>query len=307
MNPWDDIATGQPGDPDWAPLSWLCHGSHRAAANDIAAAGQITATPIGDGVLASSGQPVVFLSPNPWGGRSRYGAIQFVAHGPRLTASRQLFWVEEGGARVQSNRQIRFLLTCQGQAGRPITPYDPVRDLGPLRQAQDGELHWYGRSIALEILVDEDIPLTKFDQLELTGHTDGICRLGLRPCPDAADPQLALGLVLADLVVNSRQALNPLLAAKGPAPARPLNSYVDAGLLALWRHLVGGARRFGGPLTSDAQAQDAVITALHAALAGDDTGTRAAIGQIHDEALCERAFEAIVAAVFDAPAYRLPA
>ena len=112
------------------------------------------------------------MSANTWGLGSIYGTVKFRFSWDDLVGFQNIYWVE--AMESYSPNAYRFLLSNRYIQSDLVTPYDPVKDQGPL-QYKDGKYYWNG-SFTSEFMIEDDLSLDRCIGLDFVQHHAGICR-----------------------------------------------------------------------------------------------------------------------------------
>lgn len=163
------------GAPNVCRLDLLHHVTHAPAAVRILEDGRIARRLVDDGsILDAHRSMVTWLAPNRWVRGSRHGTVQFSFDFAELVAGRRLYWVEYVEGRAIPT--CRLLVTDADVRDLPLRRYDPDRSRGPLRLL-DGAWFWRD-DVAMEIMFDGDIPLSRCRGLAAVAHNQDYCGRG---------------------------------------------------------------------------------------------------------------------------------
>lgn len=282
---------------EWVEFDVLRHTSHLPAARRIAEDQQVTSQLIYDGMLNKSRTKGVFLSPNHWGAGYIYGSIQFTLQVEKILAGRSLYWLEV--IDFYSIPIMRFLVSNAQNIPHGAALYDPCREKGPIREAQG--ILYRPKNCVIEFIVDEDISIASFDDLQFVSHHSEYCIRHLSDCPEKRRYQQAWAGLTGFLIGSSLIALNPLLCKNGR-----LTSDALTGLNFLWGAMTKGNNRFGGSVREPDHARHL----LHAAmldLFNDEARQRGRIliSMMETEAIFNTTFENAIREHFALPSFCL--
>lgn len=266
-------------------LSTVHHVTHTGPALRILADGQVTRGLIYDEcILNDSRTTVVWLSPNNWHNGSRYGSVQFTFNFADIVARRKIYWVE---VRKYKNHAYRFMISDKDLSKLPVTPYDPTKEEGPLRQV-GGVWYWNSEHTA-EFLLDSSLILHFCKKIDFVKHHEKMCAAPGGCGQLGQDGTNAAGRVLAFLLSRDLRGLNDTLIVTDPKAA--LSTAAQRGILKAYEDL---SRNLGGPAKSNDDVDAALRAALLQLAAGEETHAQATAKLIRsDDLLCRRLAELV--------------
>lgn len=176
---WAAFAVGAPHpdhpkrfNGDCVQLDHISHVAHLNVALRIIADKRIRSGLIYDeSRLRTDRTAVVWLSPNRWVDGSRYGNVSFDFDWRPLCAGKNAYWVE--AISKYKPPAVRILLSDRDYPG--LLRYDPTKGDGPWWHRSSDDTHWWNSDFTLEILFDEDLPLTRVHQVTFVKHHDRFC------------------------------------------------------------------------------------------------------------------------------------
>jgi len=180
------------------PLTLLWHIAHINTAVRILHDGACKASLVFDeeSRLFNSRTLVTWLSPNYWTDGSRYGNVAFKIPFEKIICGKKYYWVETRNYNAIAHR---FLITSLDHP--ELTIYDPVADTGPWRFDPAAQVHYWDSKETLEFMLEENIPVSDFMQIETFKHHEHQCCVDTVNCGDkSTDSQDSAALFIAKVI-----------------------------------------------------------------------------------------------------------
>lgn len=242
----------------YARLDQIYHVTHIKAANRIVEDRVIQRRMLAEkSRLNKTNTAVVWLSPKTWFDGSQYGNVQIEFDFNDLANGKALYWVE--AIKYPGQTACRFLLSDQDVGDLGLKAYRPDADRGPLKQ-RDGE--WlYKRDITLEIMLDEELALSRSNKISFISHHHRYCRVEGGRCKDrGTNKNAASGRVLAKVLATNNHDLDQAFWIKEPSSQPSFD--LEWGVLAICEGLGVSTGTLSGPLTDGKDADAALRAAL---------------------------------------------
>ena len=311
MPEWEDYACIIPKNRECSSnsesplLSTVYHIVHLPMARRVLEDGCLCAGLVSDeSKLNGSRTCVTWLSANTWVGGSIYGNVCFAFDWAKIIEERQLYWVE--AMHDYKPPAYRFLLTDRDMSGsKPVVPYDPESDRGPLRKRK-GKWYW-NDNYTSEFMLEADISLGDCTGLSFVFHHPLICRLDSSRCAyKGTNRERSAGQVLALLLSSNRHTVDHALLEKRHDGNRTLTSEAENGVTGICRALGSKKERFCGVIKKAVSRKSALRGAL--ALYGTEQNQAAKnlISLLHSQEVFEKALIEIIEEHFDLDDYKLP-
>jgi hypothetical protein len=282
-------------DDGWE-LATVRHIAHVPSARRIIEDGRIKAGLVYDqSRLNKSRISVAWVSANTWSLGSIYGTVEFQFSWDELVGLQNIYWIEA----ITHYRPpaFRLLLSSRKIQSELITPYDPVKDQGPLRY-KDGKWYWNGRFTS-EFMIEDDLSLDRCTGLDFVRHNADICGPFGSECEDRQkqpSPWRTGGRILSFILGNNLHVLDKHLKPPG-ANLTWLDSAYDN-----LEDLLSQNVSFAGPIRGS-KCEDVVRGSLALHGAGQVDQAQKLLAVISSEDNFIKALKAIVRGHFDDPTW----
>jgi len=168
--------------PDFQRLTKVLHVSHIETAFNILKDKKVRSGLIYDKSKLNTERILVcWLSPNIWTHGSRYGNIAFEFDFATVVQNKKFYWVE---VMTEYKPVACRILVTTNNYDSVLEPYDPSKKSGPLFfAAAAGKYYWNG-TICLELMIEQDLPLSSCSAVSITHHHDEFCCIDPKTCSD---------------------------------------------------------------------------------------------------------------------------